>query len=430
MSGIARNSVPIVSVIMPVYNAERFVREAVESILNQTFTDFEFIIINDGSTDSTRAILESFADTRIVLLHQENQGLVRSLNRGLRMARGRYIARQDADDVSLPERLERQVAFLDAHPEVGLLASASQAIDEHGQALYVRNTPCDGETLQREFVRGHNPLIHGSVLMRREILDTVGFYDERFLTAEDNDYWLRIAEHWQVAALADVLFRYRIIDTSKTAREGIAFRMSYGALALWEALRRRMGEPRLAGRYTSRDLALGFLALACREAFVSDLSVFQSAILQAVQLDGTLTGWDFAYEMTGWASYVAEAGVGWADATASVRRAYQHLPAQVSHWRRQQNWAFGELTQRAAFAAFRRRDLAEVRRWGRQCWRWQPRLFLRSRGLRSIWIESLIGPSAADWLRRIVHAECLWSAVRRVGSGLSNVAGKSQDSAT
>ncbi len=130
--------VPRVSVLMSVYNGERFLRDSVESILGQTFTDFEFLILDDGSTDSTCEILEEYAnkDARIVLVRNDrNLGLTRSLNKGLRLVRGEYLARQDADDISLPKRLEMQVKFLDAHPEVGVVGSALEIIDENGNTI-------------------------------------------------------------------------------------------------------------------------------------------------------------------------------------------------------------------------------------------------------------------------------------------------------
>ena len=119
---------PKISVVMAVYNGEKYLREAIDSILNQTFKDFEFIIVNDGSTDRTREILESFIDPRIVLIHQEHMGLTKSLNRGIALAKGKYIARQDADDISMAERLEKQFNFLESHENVALLGTAGHII--------------------------------------------------------------------------------------------------------------------------------------------------------------------------------------------------------------------------------------------------------------------------------------------------------------
>src|SRR3989337_2996755 len=122
-----------VSVIMSVYNGERHLRESVDSILNQTFQDFEFIIINDGSKDQSKYILESYKDERIKLIHNKNMGLTKSLNIGISIAKGKYIARQDADDISEPERLKTQYDFMEANPGLGLIGSQFEVIKENGE---------------------------------------------------------------------------------------------------------------------------------------------------------------------------------------------------------------------------------------------------------------------------------------------------------
>ncbi len=129
---------PLVSVVMSVYNGERFLREAIESILSQTFRDFEFIIVNDGSTDGTAGILNSYAlsDSRVRVFEQENMGQCASDNRGCSLARGKYIARMDSDDVSMRDRLERQIAFLENHEKVGLLGGAVEIIDDRGRRAF------------------------------------------------------------------------------------------------------------------------------------------------------------------------------------------------------------------------------------------------------------------------------------------------------
>ena len=135
---------PKVTVLMAVYNGERYLRDAVESILCQTFRDFQFLIINDGSTDNTRDLILSYDDARIVLVDSEhNVGQTRSLNRGLELAAGELIARQDADDISEPDRLAKQVAFLERHPEVALLGTWYKEIDVQGTVIGKRKLPCD-----------------------------------------------------------------------------------------------------------------------------------------------------------------------------------------------------------------------------------------------------------------------------------------------
>jgi glycosyltransferase involved in cell wall biosynthesis len=205
---------PQVSVLMPVYNGERYLREAVESIVAQTFTNFEFIIIDDGSTDTTGAILDSFDDPRIVRSkNEENIGLARSLNKGLTMARGEYIARMDADDISLPERLARQVAFLDAHPEVGVLGSVVQVIDGDGNKSDTLWLPTEHGVLRWSLCFG-GPIAHPTVMMRREVVERVGGYNPNMVTAQDYDLWRRLSGVTRLSNLQDVLLSLRKHEAS------------------------------------------------------------------------------------------------------------------------------------------------------------------------------------------------------------------------
>lgn len=201
---------PLVSLILSVYNGAAYIDEAVKSILAQTWTEFEFIVIDDASTDATPYLLSKYDDARIVRLRNDaNLGLAASLNRGLAIARGRYVARQDADDASLPDRLALQVAYLESHTRVGIVGVTSSWIDNYGQELKVWRTPTDNARLQ-EHLLYYCPIIHGSVMMRRAALDEVGGqYTEDFRTGQDYDLWLRMSERWDVAILEDVLYRYR-----------------------------------------------------------------------------------------------------------------------------------------------------------------------------------------------------------------------------
>ena len=212
---------PVVSVVMAVYNGEQFLAEAIDSILNQTFHDFEFIIVNDGSTDQTAEILRRYQhrDARVRVLHQENRGLVASLNRGCALAGGKYLARMDADDVSLPERLARQIAFMDTHHEIAVLGSAAQAMDIRGNDLGVHHPPCSQGYLRWRLLF-QCPLAHSSTVIRREVFHRVGGYQTSAVHAEDYDLWCRISEVAGIANLPDILLKYRIHNNniSKTQR--------------------------------------------------------------------------------------------------------------------------------------------------------------------------------------------------------------------
>ena len=148
------NDAPVTAtVLMPVYNGEKYIREAMDSILNQTFNDFEFLIVNDGSTDSTKQLIESYPDPRIRLVNQENRGVAKSLNRGLRLAKGKYIARMDADDISLPDRLAKQIEVLESNPDVDITVSCIEGIDSQGN-LRTQQWQADREAIR------HNEIIH------------------------------------------------------------------------------------------------------------------------------------------------------------------------------------------------------------------------------------------------------------------------------
>ena len=203
---------PAISVILPVYNAEVYVREAVESILAQSFTDFECIIINDGSTDGSGAILRELAacDTRIVLVERPNGGLVLALNDGLEMARADLIARMDADDVAMPERFALQHARMVQEPELAVLGSFSNIIDRDGAIIRLYdNLPLTPAAAMR-FVKHRCPVHHPTVMMRRDAVLKAGGYRKAFSHAEDYDLWLRMSDlGYAIANLPQLLLNYR-----------------------------------------------------------------------------------------------------------------------------------------------------------------------------------------------------------------------------
>ena len=204
---------PLISVCLPVYNAERYVAEAVESILVQTLGDFEFLIIDDGSTDGSRRILEGYAarDPRIRLTSRANRGLVATLNELIDQARGEFLARMDADDLALPERFRRQVDYLRAHPECSVVGSRAQLIDPDGDPLCDWFTHQPHEVIDTLLRRGEpvgSVLCHSSVLMRRDAVLAVGKYRD-FTIGEELDLFLRLAESSRLAILPEVLLKYR-----------------------------------------------------------------------------------------------------------------------------------------------------------------------------------------------------------------------------
>ena len=213
--------VPAISVLLPVYNAEAFLAEAIESILQQTFRDFELIIINDGSTDASSEVIKQFKDERIIIIEQHNQGLAASLNKGLKIAKGNYIARQDNDDISLPERFEKQFNFLEAHPELALLGTAAVIVDEHNKETgRVHQHPSSSAAL-KYFLLFDNPFVHSSVMFRRSLISQTGPYYCGQDYFEDYHLWSSMARLAAIGNLPDFLIRYREVSSgmSKTTSD-------------------------------------------------------------------------------------------------------------------------------------------------------------------------------------------------------------------
>lgn len=218
-SGEARDRVAV-SIVLPVYNGATYLRQAIDSVLAQSFSAIELIAIDDGSTDDSAAIVDGYSDPRIVLLRQENRGLPATLNRGIAHARGRYVARQDHDDVSLPDRISKQVTFLDAHPDIAMVGTWAAILDESGQANRFHRHPCDPATLEFELLFD-NPFVHSSVMVRRSVLEEVGGYatDRSRRFPEDYELWSRIARRHPVANIPEVLQFYREV-TGSLSRSG------------------------------------------------------------------------------------------------------------------------------------------------------------------------------------------------------------------
>jgi glycosyltransferase involved in cell wall biosynthesis len=205
------NNTPLVSVIMPVYNASLYLQDAVESILNQDYNNLELLIINDGSTDHSEQLILTYSDTRIrYYKNDSNLKLIATLNKGLSLARGKYIARMDADDISLPTRLSEQVAFFEANAEYGLVGTNAEIIRR--ESSYIEYPALD-EELRYAFIF-YNPFVHSSIMIRKSILDNYNLkYDLSMLHVEDYDLWIKIAQHTKIKNLSKVLLKYRIHST-------------------------------------------------------------------------------------------------------------------------------------------------------------------------------------------------------------------------
>jgi GT2 family glycosyltransferase len=279
---------PRISVVLPIHDAEAFLAAAMNSILAQTFPDFELIAIDDGSADASAKILDRLAqqDDRIVVIRQANAGIVAALNRGLALARGEFVARMDADDVARPERFARQMAFLDAHPDVAAVGSAVTLIDAHGKAIRDVLYPESPQAVA-EFLRTASALAHPAVMMRRDAVIAAGGYRPAFRYAEDYDLWLRLAERHKLANLPDSLLLYRQHGTklsfARAAEQALAT-----SVARIAASCRRAGRPDPAAALDSLSLAdLDRLDLSPQEKSATMLDIVDAFLTVDAGCEGS-----------------------------------------------------------------------------------------------------------------------------------------------
>jgi glycosyltransferase involved in cell wall biosynthesis len=240
--------IPLVTVIMPVRNAARWIDEACESLARQDFDDFECLLIDDGSDDRSPEIMQAWEarDRRFRVVRQQRSGLVAALNRGIAEASGELLARLDADDRAAPQRLGRQVEFLTSHADVGLLGSWARVIDENGRPGRELRPPASPHDLLQALTRG-NPLVHSSVMMRAALVRRLGGYRAAFEAAEDYDLWLRMSEAMAVANLPESLVEYRRHGAGVTGRAAIRQAFSVRLAQLAARMRRQSGADPAAG---------------------------------------------------------------------------------------------------------------------------------------------------------------------------------------
>lgn len=216
------NGAPYVSVVMSVYSDNvEYLCSAIDSILDQTYRNYEFIIINDGASNEVREVIDryEFADSRIKTAENKiNLGLTKSLNKAISLAQGVYIARMDADDLAIPQRFERQVEFLDTHPDIAMVGTAFEEIVKGIRIKQRLPLLLDNSEIKKQIMK-FNPFCHASVMVRRDVLRYVGGYDESFKYAQDYDLWLRLSERHKVANLPDVLMLRRMDDNISIKNE-------------------------------------------------------------------------------------------------------------------------------------------------------------------------------------------------------------------
>jgi len=206
---------PLISVIMSVFNGEKYLRDSINSILNQTYRDLEFIIINDGSTDGSIEVIQEIEerDNRIVLIDRENKGLIASLNECIHLAKGEYLVRMDADDISMPNRIEEQLQFMVENPDVSVLGSYVEIFGYEVKSS-IWKLPIKDQALKARLLFTV-AFCHPSVMYKKEIFNEAGFYyNKDYLNAEDYELWTRLAEKYKFSVVPKVLLKYRYVISS------------------------------------------------------------------------------------------------------------------------------------------------------------------------------------------------------------------------
>ena len=387
---------PRVSVLMSVYNGARYLREAVDSILGQTFGDFEFIIVDDGSTDETPAILDSYGDPRIVRLRNEtNIGLTRSLNKGLAVARGEYVARQDADDVSDSSRLAKQTQFLAVMESVAIVGSAHYEIDPNGRVLRLITPPVESSEIHDHLLY-QSCFCHGSVLMRLHAVKSVGFYREDVPVTQDRDLWLRLSDRYSLANLSDPVYYLRISADSVSSRRR-RLQRKIGVQLTKQAFERRL---QMGANYTPSPVAAGagHFHLALQALAEDDADNARKHLQKAVLVNPSLNNdTDYcmralvqrAFEMGDWEHIDIRSQQDAFQGLQYVDSLFRILPEQLGSLWSHYNKAIAELHAAYGFATFRASDRGSARQHFCHAWQRNPR-FLRNIGMWTTMLRCLL----------------------------------------
>jgi len=372
-----------VSAIIPAYNQGAYLREAVRSLLDQTYPDFEVIVVDDGSTDDTCEVARSFADDRIHYVYQENRGLSGARNTGIRHSQGEYLTYLDSDDLFLPEKLDLLVAELESHPEIGLVAGQAIPIDEHGNRIgkmYAAPLPEPAENL----LLG-NPLHVGSVLVRGEWQKRAGFFDETLRSYEDWDMWLRLVRlgcrtGWVPKPVS--LYRFHIAQMTRNSAQMTA--------ATFAVLDKTFQDQALPESWLAlRDKAYSQAHLRATASFYSakDYPNAQAHLTEAVRLNPDL--------LAGNAQRLADFLFALADSPknpnplAFLENIYHHLPGGLETLRSRRRKDLGQVAVQLAFEAYQRGDMEQAQEFAQRAVYYQPS-WLTNRGVVSILVRSTI----------------------------------------
>lgn len=278
----------MVSVVMPLYNGERYAADAIESILGQTLEDFELIIIDDGSTDASAAVASRYAqqDPRIRLVSRTHRGITATRNEALSIARGRFVAESDSDDISLPQRLQKQLKYLEKYPQCALVGCRLLLIDPDGAPIRVINMETSHEEIVETNLNFTTFFVSGAYMVRREAIRTIGGFREEVTLAEDRDLYLRLAEHHKLANIPEVLYHYRQHTSNTCLQRKRELKKQLNTVVARARARHGLGDLELSARHNVDDngdqsipglhrkwawwaLSAGYVETARKHAFAS-----------------------------------------------------------------------------------------------------------------------------------------------------------------
>ncbi len=372
---------PTVSVIIPAYNQGHYLGKAIQSVLNQTFADFEIIVVDDGSTDDTRQVAAGFLDPRVRYVYQDNAGLSAARNTGIRHAKGAFLSFLDSDDLFLPEKLALLLAKFDAEPELGFVAGQAILIDENDHRIgeiFDKRLPKDSTQL----LLG-NPLHVGSVMVRREWQTRVGFFDETLRSYEDWDMWLRLAKAGCRMGWVDRPVSLYRFHTNQMTRNGQQM-----TTATFAVLKKLFNQPDLPPRWQAmRDKAYSHAHLrgAAQAYQAEDFAAAMKHLDTAVRLNSDLLADDaaaLAKFIAGWANYAKTR-----DPLAYLENVYAHLPESLSVLRQRRKQHLAAEAIQLAFEAYLHGDAVTAKTAAFRAFQYQPK-WLLNRGAVSLFLKS------------------------------------------
>lgn len=377
-----------VSVIIPAYNQGHYLGRAVKSVLAQTYSEWEAIIVDDGSTDDTAEVAATFSDPRVRYIYQENRGLSGARNTGIRHARGDYLTYLDSDDCFLPQKLALLVGELEEKPQLGFVAGQAIPIDERGNQIgkvFAKSPPED----PARWLLG-NPLHVGSVMVRRSWQKRVGFFDERLRSYEDWDMWLRLARAGcQMGWVARPVSLYRF-HTGQMTRDGR--QMTEATMAVLDKVFEDQALPANWQAMRAPAYSRAYLRASAQAYREEDVDLAQHYLSQAVSLDPDLAadgGAALAAHMVAWTDLPKIS-----DPIAFMERVYNNLPTDLTPLQKRRRSELARVAIQQAFTAYQERELACTRAAVRRAVRYQPR-WLANRGVLSIMVRSHL-----PWLAR------------------------------